>query len=152
MVKNNNKNMITKFDNFINEGLLKDVKRFFNPSIDDIVPVLLEDDKELKNIYKRMMRYKDEDTFCEYIDKCEFILDKLCKLDKKIKNDEDKIKIEKVVKDMLNSIRVTFPLSLKAEVAPEWFINQLKNVIDTHEELADKYGVANIKITKFEKI
>ena len=143
--------MKTKFEDFVNEGLLKNVKGFFNPSIDDIVSVLLENEKELKNIYKRMMRYKDEDTFCEYLDKCEFILDKLSKLDKKIKNDEDKIKIEKVVKDVLNSIRVTFPLSLKAEEAPEWFINQIKNIIDTHEELADKYGVANIKITKFRR-
>jgi len=166
--------MIKKFDDFINlnEGFIKNIKKRFNPtfeeSFDKAYYKVKNKVSNWDNLTRRAETYGDIDSFIEYIDGCEYVLKTVKKMEKKWEKAKDlpyrnhhpdpveimeslKKKFDDFAIFSIEAVGHSFPKRIKFKTAPEWFVEQLQNIIEIHNKLSEKYGTKKIEVSKFNR-
>jgi hypothetical protein len=135
--------MITKFNEYINEGFTKNL---FNSSTEDIIIKANEKISEFGRLCKRAS-YGDEKSFVVYVYYCKDVIDAVKKLEKK----KDKEEINIFIKKALNAIANSWPEEIEFDRGPKTFVNMITDVIVNHEELSAKYNTDKIEVEEFKR-
>lgn len=165
-LKINNKDMITKFDEFTNEGFTRDIKNFVNPPADDIMAKASNKLRELTFSLRRA-RNGNMNYYVVYIDDCSYILNSIKRLEKKMnsigvklsptliepiihdikkkKDIRDKEGIRNWIENALETIGDSWPNDIKIDQEPSSFDKEIKRVLNLYNELAEKYNTTKIK-------
>ena len=153
--------MIKKFEEFnkekMNEGFLSKIKSALFPSDEDIINKMRDKISDF-NYLINQANQGDVESFIEYVDNCEYVLNKIDLLTNhllKSYNENDKIdeaeEIENFIKYALNSVYNTWPKRFSFTSVPDYFVSQIKKILRLHDKYSKKYGTSSIEVKKFNR-
>jgi DNA-directed RNA polymerase subunit RPC12/RpoP len=150
----------------MDEGFTRDIKGFINPTADDIISKANNKINELSFSLRRA-RNGNINYYVVYIDDCNFILNSIKKVEKKMNNIGVKlsptliepviheIKKKKDIRDKegirnwidkaLNAIVGSWPTDIKTSEESSSFTKEINKVRNDYNALADKYNTPKIK-------
>lgn len=147
--KNNNNKMITKFNDYVNEGLKDTIKNFINPSeekkiekMEKTIEGLTQKINKMDKLINNPDDFIDDDPIMEYAFYCFIIIEKIKEMKKTAEGIEEAEKIlVKFIKIAINKIVSTFPEDVTKYNIDSYTKKRIKEMLMDVDDICQDYNI-----------